>query len=200
MDMQRRITLFQKEIAYAVKVSMRARRMRLSVYHDGKVVVIIPRRMDERMAERFIIRKSQWVLDKLKHFRRLPGRILVRSQRPRAFLRSRKEDFLKHKENARALAAERVTHFNAMYRFGLNKISIRDQRTLWGSCSKKGNLNFNYKIALLPSALADYIIVHELCHLGEFSHSQKFWNLVAQVVPDYAALRRELRKNTLLVS
>ena len=56
-------------------------------------------------------------------------------------------------------------------------------------------MNFNYKIALLPERLADYIIVHELCHLEEFNHSQKFWNLVAKEIPDYLNARRELKKS-----
>jgi hypothetical protein len=60
---------------------------------------------------------------------------------------------------------------------------------------RKGNLNFNYKIALLPERLADYIIVHELCHLKEVNHSQKFWNLVAKMMPDYLEIRNELKKS-----
>jgi hypothetical protein len=64
----------------------------------------------------------------------------------------------------------------------------------WGSCSKKGNLNFNYKIALLPQRHSDYVIVHELCHLREFNHSKKFWDLVEQAVPNHRALRTELKR------
>ncbi|MCX6797673.1 MAG: DUF45 domain-containing protein [Candidatus Falkowbacteria bacterium] len=63
--------------------------------------------------------------------------------------------------------------------------------------SKKGNLNFNYKIALLPSKIVDYIIVHELCHLREFNHSQKFWNLIARAIPDYLEIRSELKRSGL---
>lgn len=105
-----------------------------------------------------------------------------------------KKDFIKHKEQALLLARNRVAYFNNSYNFGLNKINIRNQKTRWGSCSKKGNINFNYKIAFLPARLADYIIVHELCHLGEFNHSSSFWNLVAQTAPDYLEIRRELKR------
>ena len=86
-----------------------------------------------------------------------------------------------------------VTRSHIQIRF--NKINIKNQKTRWGSCSKKGNLNFNYKIALLPQHLADYIIVHELCHLGEFNHSRSFWNLVAKVFPEYLGIRNELRRS-----
>ncbi|PIP23438.1 MAG: hypothetical protein COX90_01110 [Candidatus Nealsonbacteria bacterium CG_4_10_14_0_2_um_filter_38_17] len=70
---------------------------------------------------------------------------------------------------------------------------MKNQKTRWGSCFKKGNPNFNYKIALLSQRLADYIVVHELCHLGELNHSQKSWNLVAKAVPDYPEIRDELK-------
>ena len=89
---------------------------------------------------------------------------------------------------------ERVDHFNTTYKFKFNRINIKNQKTRWGSCSNKGNLNFNYKIVLLPERLADYIIVHELCHLKELNHSKKFWNLVAKAMPDYPQIRDELNK------
>ena len=102
-------------------------------------------------------------------------------------------DYLKYKERAISLIQERVSYFNKIYDFKYNKINIKSQKTRWGSCSKKGNLNFNYKIALLPQYLADYIIVHELCHLVEFNHSRKFWNSVQKLVPNYPEIRRELK-------
>jgi len=73
-------------------------------------------------------------------------------------------------------------------------VKIRDQSSRWGSCSWKGNLNFSYKLVLLPEHLADYVVVHELCHLREMNHSPRFWALVSQTVPDYRAKRRELKK------
>ena len=90
------------------------------------------------------------------------------------------------------LATERIAHFNKEYGFVFKKISIRNQKTRWGSCSKTGTISFNYKIALLPPQLRDYIIVHELCHVGEMNHSRRFWALVARTIPDYASLRKEL--------
>ncbi len=108
--------------------------------------------------------------------------------------------YLKNKEKARELVKERLGHFNQFYGYKWNKIAIRNQKTRWGSCSKKGNLNFNYKIALLSPEKADYIIVHELCHLKEFNHSQDFWNLVAKTIPDYKKIRISLKNNTFTLS
>jgi predicted metal-dependent hydrolase len=107
--------------------------------------------------------------------------------------RRNRRAFLKYKEEARELVKERIAVFNKIYGLSPNRITIRNTKSRWGSCSKKGNLNFNYRIVFLPPALADYLVVHELCHLGEFNHSPKFWNLVAKAVPDYKKLQKELR-------
>lgn len=112
---------------------------------------------------------------------------------PVLFRKRSRRDYQKYKEYARALVIERLAHFNISYNFTVGRISIRNQKTRWGSCSKKGNLNFNYKIALLPPELADYVIVHELCHLGEFNHSKNFWTLVERTIPDYRKRRALLK-------
>jgi predicted metal-dependent hydrolase len=117
--------------------------------------------------------------------------------RTRIVLRKRKKgkrsEYLKYKEKAREIAEFRCKYFAEIYNLKYNKISIRNQRTRWGSCSRRGNLNFSYKIALLPEELSDYIIVHEVCHLGQFNHSKDFWNLVAKTVPNYIKLKEDLK-------
>ncbi|MDE2399946.1 MAG: M48 family metallopeptidase [Patescibacteria group bacterium] len=107
-------------------------------------------------------------------------------------------DYKKHKETARALVHQRITELNTHYNFKISRVAIRDTKTRWGSCSKGGNLNFNYKILFLPPHIADYIIVHELCHLKEFNHSVNFWSLVAEVAPNHKAIRRELKRTSAL--
>jgi len=107
------------------------------------------------------------------------------------------KDYLKYKEQALILVRNRIEYFNKFYNYKWNNIVIRNQKTRWGSCSKKGNLNFNYKIALLKEEEYDYIIVHELCHLGEFNHSRNFWNLVAITIPNYREIRSNLKNNGL---
>ena len=88
----------------------------------------------------------------------------------------------------------RISYFNKIYNFEINRIAIKNTSTRWGSCSSKRNLNFNYKIIYLKPYLADYLIVHELCHLGELNHSKKFWKLVEKVIPDYVKINKELKK------
>jgi len=113
--------------------------------------------------------------------------------------RNNKSNYLKHKEEALKFISERVDYYNNIYKFDFNRISIRNQRTRWGSCSSKKNLNFNYRLLFLPKRISDYIIVHELCHLKELNHSRRFWNLVAEVVPDYLDIRKELRNRKFFV-
>ena len=183
--MIKQIELNNKKIEYTLKVSKRARNMRLAVYRGGDFVVTAPQSASENIIERFIIKKSRWVIDKINHFKQFPVK---------TFIKSNKSDFLKHKEGALKLVEKRMEYFNGVYKFKFNKVNIRNQKTRWGSCSAKGNINFNYKIALLPERLADYIIVHELCHLGEFNHSRKFWDLVVEAIPDHREIRSELKQ------
>jgi hypothetical protein len=131
---------------------------------------------------------------------RVRRRRVRRTRRPAT--KSSRKNYLVRKETARTLVLERLEHFRKFYAtnntahgyaFKVGRVSIRNQKTRWGSCSKTGNLNFNYRIVLLPPRLCNYIIVHELCHLGEFNHSSKFWSLVALACPDYAEIRAELK-------
>ncbi|TSC69693.1 MAG: hypothetical protein G01um101456_45 [Parcubacteria group bacterium Gr01-1014_56] len=102
--------------------------------------------------------------------------------------------YLAYKEAARALVHAKLAQFNAHYNFTLKKIFIKNHKSRWGSCSSRGNLNFNYKIVGLPPELQDYLVVHELCHLGAFNHSPEFWALVQQTTPSYKALRKRLKE------
>lgn len=169
---------------YTLNVSGRARRVRLAVYCDGNFIVTAPQNASQNFIEKFILEKSKWIIDKLEYFKSFGG----------TTIKTGKGDFLEYKQQALSLSEERINHFNSFYGFKYNKINIKNQKTRWGSCSKRGNINFNYKIALLPVYLADYIIVHELCHLGQFNHSPKFWNLVAKTTPNYPKIRKELKK------
>ena len=100
----------------------------------------------------------------------------------------------KYKKITRNLVYARLEFFNQIYNFKYNRIAIRNQKTRWGSCSSDKNLNFNYRLCLLPPFIADYIIVHEMCHLAELNHSLSFWQLVSQAIPNYKEIERELKK------
>ena len=76
------------------------------------------------------------------------------------------------------------------------RIAIREQKSRWGSCSSKGNLNFNWKLIMAPPQALDYVVIHELCHLHEFNHSPRFWTLVAGQMPDYEVWKKWLKAHT----
>jgi predicted metal-dependent hydrolase len=101
--------------------------------------------------------------------------------------------YREHKEAARAFVHTRLAHWSAVLSFPYNQVRIKNTRRMWGSCSGKQNLNFNWRVLRLPPDVADYIIVHELCHLKEHNHSARFWQLVKEALPNYQELRMKLR-------
>lgn len=173
-----------QNIPYSIKMSRRARRMRIAVFCDSTVVITVPLGLDLSRAESFIKEKWAWIIKTLDGFKPYKHRTITKSNR---------RDYLKHHQQALLLARDKVQEWNQRYGFTYNRVNIKNQKTRWGSCSKKGNLNFNYKIAHLPNHLADYLVVHELCHLKEFNHSKNFWQLVVKTMPDYKPLRLQLR-------
>jgi predicted metal-dependent hydrolase len=177
------------KISYKIRKSKRAKRMRLAVYCDGSVIVTSPLGIHQSIVEKFISEKTQWVLDKILFFKSIDNKAI------RTFSN---KDYLENKEKALAFVQERITHYNNFYRFPINNICVKNQKTRWGSCSRKKNLNLNYKIIFLPTKLQDYIIVHEICHLKEFNHSKNFWALVQKALPNYSDIRKILRNHELL--
>ena len=172
-----------RKIAYTVRRSKRAKRICLSVHYDGQVVVTSPLSTRKSSIERFVEREREWLSRALASFGSVDKR-RVRFFSP--------DDYQKYKEQARCIIEQRVAYYNRSYRFSFNRISVKNQKTCWGSCSEKKNLNFNYKIMFLPPSVRDYVIVHELCHLKEFNHSPRFWALVEQRIPQYERLRMKL--------
>lgn len=94
---------------------------------------------------------------------------------------------------AASYISERCKTLAQKFGFSFNKLVIRDQRSRWGSCSSKGNLNFNFRLILTPPQTIDYVIIHELCHLKEMNHSHKFWSLVEQCMPEYKVWEKWLK-------
>jgi predicted metal-dependent hydrolase len=181
-----KIILRGKEINYKLKESKRASRVRLCIYHGGDMSVTIPREYPMEKMENFILEKADWILKKIN---------LMKNRRYNPiFHKYSKKEYRKYKKQAFILARKKVEELNRIYGFDYNRISIRNSRSRWGSCSEKKNLNFNYKILFLPEDLLNYIIIHELCHLGEMNHSKRFWNLVQKAMPDYKDMRKKMKK------
>ncbi len=165
-----------------------SRHVRILISERGEITVTAPLRASKKFLVGVLEDKQVWVLGQIEKLRR-SGQ-----------LQKAAEDagqYREYKEAARKLVHEKLVYWNQFYGFSYGRVSIRNQRTRWGSCSARGNLSFHYKIALLPEGLADYLIVHELCHLQAFDHSPRFWALVSKTMPDYQRHRRALHKNPL---
>ncbi len=103
------------------------------------------------------------------------------------------------RRQAKEIITARVQHWAGALGLEYNRVFVKDQRSLWGSCSGRKNLNFNWRLAAAPPAALDYVVIHELCHLREMNHSKRFWAHVREACPDYAVRRRWLRDNSSLV-
>lgn len=183
------------DMEYEIRESARAKRVSISVHPDGRVVALKPKRVSYAVVEAFIRTKAAWIEDARRVVLRRSGGV------PPTTLPRPRKGSVAYKEavaRARTLATERLKYFNTMYGYSYGAISIRNQKTRWGSCSAENNLSFNYKIAFLPPELADYIIVHELCHTREHNHSARFWALVARTIPNHVALRKTIRTRYVL--
>jgi predicted metal-dependent hydrolase len=167
-----------------VRNSKRARRMRLAIYGNGTVLAVKPYHVSFDRFKEVLEEKTGWIESKLKLYQ---GRDSVMATTHEGALLD------KLCREAKDIAESRVAYFNKHYGFAYKNITIRNQKTRWGSCSSKKNLNFNYRIALLPPVLQDYLVVHELCHLKEFNHSKSFWDLVGEQIPNHRELRKKLR-------
>jgi predicted metal-dependent hydrolase len=154
------------------------RRLTIRVYAD-KVLVTKPARISNSQAMFFVEKKMHWIRKKLDFYKTAPIYDW--------------KNFAPDVEKSLGFVKERLAHFNAHYQFTYGHVRVKNQRSVWGTCSAKKNLNFNAKIMALPPEQADYIIVHELCHTKEFNHSLKFWDLVAQQIPDYKRIKKDLK-------
>lgn len=101
----------------------------------------------------------------------------------------------RYRNAARARFEERVSYYHQITGGRYTSITVRDQKTRWGSCSSRGTLSFNYRLIFAPPEILDYVVVHELCHLTHMNHSRDFWNMVGSVMPEYKIYRKWLREH-----
>lgn len=163
--------------------SARARHVRITITRDGACVVTVPKRLPTVFAERFVVEKQTWIIAKQQEMRR----------RREGSVRVDAPPFAEVKSEVLRFTTQEVARVNKEYGFSYAKITVRDQKTRWGSCSSRGTLSFNYRIMYLPPHLATYLVAHELCHLRERNHGARFWELVARVCPEYKQCRTELK-------
>ena len=157
-------------------IRSKRRTIAIEVKKDLRIVVRVPLEMKDNDIQRFVMEKQRWIE---KHLQ------IVKKRNE-----EKETPFTVEEIHALADAAlkdllQRVAKYAPIVGVTVGRITIRNQRSRWGSCSAKGNLNFNCLLMLCPEEVRDYVVVHELCHRKELNHSPAFWSLVECVLPGY---------------
>ena len=167
-----------------VKVIKSARKTAaIEITRTGEVIVRVPYSVKDKYIQSLLSSKREWIEMKLSDLR-------ITGNREESVERLTEDGIKKLAALAKEVLPQRIAHYAEVLDVKYGKITIRNQKTRWGSCSSKGNLNFNCLLMLCPDNVIDYVVVHELCHLIHHNHSKRFWNEVERVLPDYK--KREL--------
>jgi predicted metal-dependent hydrolase len=176
----------------------RARRYAIRVALDGAVRVTIPRWGSKREAAAFAATQRPWIE---KQQRRMEAERLQRTRSAASPAIDESSVDVSALRDLRARARlelpPRLLELAARHGLTVSRVSVRNQRTRWGSCSRRGHICLNWRLIAMPDAVRDYVMLHELMHLKRMDHSPRFWKLVAGVCPDYQAARRWLRAHRL---
>ena len=178
------VDIGNQSIAFELKRSHLSKHVRISVRQNGIVTVSAPHRVPDIFIKQLVKEKADWIFDKLKNV----------SQKPLTDLSIQsRAHYQKYKEAARKIIEQKVDVICKTYGFDCGRIAIKQHKTKWGSCSKKKNSNFNYKLFFVPEPLMDYVVMHELCHTKHLNHSPAFWRLVESIYPKYKIARKQLK-------
>ena len=156
----------------------------IQITPQGEVILRCPKRYPIRVAEAFLESKRPWIEAHLAQLAVRPKLPMLTEAEIRELARQASSDL-----------RERAARFAPLVGVAFGRLTIRSQRTRWGSCSARGNLNFNCLLMLCPEEVRDYVVIHELCHRKELNHSPRFWAEVEKVCPDYVRHRKWLKEN-----
>ena len=166
-------------------IRSRRKSISLEISRQGRILVRAPLSMRDAEIARCVSGKEEWIrthLEKVRQIRAQASGQRLTGDGIRALA-----------DRARREIPPRVEMFARKAGVSYGRITIRNQKSRWGSCSSRGNLNFNCLLMLAPPGVTDYVIVHELCHRIEMNHSARFWAEVERVMPDYRVPRKWLR-------
>ena len=156
--------------------------MELRVLSESRLQLRCPMFMPQLLIKQFLRSREQWILQGLEQVENAPPPL-------------DEKQIEKLRSLARADLSERARRLSDTMGLSYGRIAIRCQKSRWGSCSAKGNLNFNCLLMLCPEQVREYVVLHELCHLREMNHSPRFWAEVERYMPDYATWRLWLKRN-----
>lgn len=183
----------EREGSLRVQAVYSARKtMGLEVKPDGRIYARFPRRTPDKTARAFIREHSRWIVEKW---------LMMEQRREKTQMRPRR-DYEEdpaleriYRKRAKERLMERAAYFAGIMHVTYGTLRLSSARTRWGSCSARGNLNFHWKLILMPPEILDYVVVHELAHRKQMNHSKLFWAEVERILPDYERRRRWLKEN-----
>ncbi len=167
---------------------VRSKRKTLALYvrRDGRIEVRAPLRTSRAYIDDFVLKKRDWI-DSTRN--KLQAR-----QTAKKVVRITAKEEARYKKQAKAYLEMKCVHFSRIMGLSPGDVKINSAKTRWGSCNRKGGINFTYRLLFVPEELLDYVVVHEMAHLKEMNHSGRFWSVVEQTMPDYKARRKRLRE------
>lgn len=160
----------------------------VEIKRDLSIVIHAPIRMSDDEIQQFIDKKSSWIdknIEKIKN----------KQAECSNLGKFTNEEIKSLAEKAKKLISDRAEYYAKTVGVSYGRITIRNQVTRWGSCSSKHNLNFNCLLVLCPLEVLDYVVVHELCHIKEMNHSNRFWSEIERICPNYETHRKWLKDN-----
>lgn len=169
-------------------IRSKRRSISLEIRSADDIRVRIPDKLSDQELGRFIDDHKEWIFEKTDLAENQVKNRKSTNAKPWEELSTGEQRMIKEK------FISRVLYFSEIMEVSVGKITIRNQKTRWGSCSSKGNLNFNYQLYYLPDELLDYVVVHELSHRRHMNHSREFWMEVERYCPEYRTLRNTLRQ------
>ena len=185
----------QGESEGAIRVEVvysRRRTLGLEVRADGRVILRAPKGLSNQAVMDFVKERQAWIVQKWFETERIRRQ---KAERPPRDYEQNPALEAQYRKEARRRITERAAYFAEKMGVDYGRIAIKAAKTRWGSCSARGNLNFHWKLILMPPAILDYVVVHELAHRIEMNHSPRFWAQVERILPDYRERRRWLKEN-----
>ncbi|MFQ9824944.1 MAG: M48 family metallopeptidase [Mediterraneibacter faecis] len=161
----------------------------IQVNSDLSVTVRAPYSASEKDIEEILKKKEAWISRHIEKIKKTKERFEAEPTE-----KLTREKVIALADEALKVIPERVEYFAKVIGVTYGKITVRNQKTRWGSCSSKGNLNFNCLLMLAPPEVLDYVVVHELCHRKQMNHSKAFWLEVEKVLPNYKEVRKWLKE------
>ncbi len=172
------------DLKYELRRSKR-RTVSVEISREASIIVRASLKMPLRDIDAFLQSKSSWITEHLE---------IVKSTIAQMPPKLSEQELSELRERAKKEIPACVNHYASLMGVEYGRITVRTQKTRFGSCSSKGNLNINLAVMLMPQDIADYVIVHELAHLKEMNHSQRFWKEVERIIPDYKQKRAFLKE------